>query len=81
MVANDERVGPIYMIDFGRCMWLPVSFLKWALIVNPRDSIFQYLVKALENLGDIPLQGTNLAVLDTFNRKYCYLCKLQWNGR
>jgi hypothetical protein len=48
-------------------MWLPVSFLKWALVANPRDAIFPYLEENLEQLRPPFCLAAHQRVLSRYN--------------
>lgn len=67
MLADGEGGGPIYILDFGGCGWLPVSFLKWALVVNRRDTIFSYLERNLEQLHPPFCLAIHQRVLSQYN--------------
>ena len=67
MFLNDDGSGPIYVLDFNLCMWLPTSFLRWALAYNPRDPIHEFLRLKLEERGVLSTSDENLEALDDFN--------------
>ena len=67
MLADSEGGGPMYMLDFGWCMWLPVSFLKWALLDNVRDGIFPWLEENLEQLRPPYCLEIHQRILSVYN--------------
>jgi len=72
MLADKEgergEVGPVYVIDFRHCMWLPVTFMNWALKYNGRDPLFNYVREKLEQRKDLPsLEEPNFEAL----KHYC----------
>jgi len=65
-----KEVGPIYVIDFRHCMWLPVSFMNWALEYNFRDPLFKYSRKKLELQKHLPsLEDANFKALIEFHAR------------
>ena len=70
MLLNDDGTGPIHVFDSNLCMWLPASFLRWALLHNFRGELYPFLREKLEELGQLPTSTENLEALDDFNYAY-----------
>jgi len=73
MLANGdegegEKVGPVYVIDFRHCLWLPVRFMNYALEYNGRDPLFLYVREKLEQRKDLPsLEEPNFEALNDYS--------------
>ena len=68
--------GSIYVIDFEHCFWLPPSLMRWALFVNWRDEIFDYLGENLQELQQ--LSETNQTALSQFNAQHLRRERQRW---
>jgi len=65
-----EEIGPICVIDFRHCMWLPVSLMSWALDENGRDPLFEYSRDKLELQSYLPsLKNANVEALDEYYKR------------
>ncbi|EPE31617.1 Protein kinase-like (PK-like) [Glarea lozoyensis ATCC 20868] len=65
IIPSNDDTSPVCVIDFEHCMWLPVSFMGWAFIMENGLKFINYIEQNLEVLKTPQYKG-NIKTLDFF---------------